>query len=165
MLLRLHNKHTAMGVIGNAIGSITEQSAPEFRVVAVADHNQVEARIVRHFHQRLGRVATAGLSGYLYCVASGHLRYFFLPLLKVIVRGFFLLFELARQVRMTRQGLTHPQSRELCLVFACHNGGSIKCCFAALRPVITNKDFLKHRFPHFPLGMGTALVLWLVRSA
>ena len=58
--LRLfHHQHTAMGMVGNAIGSVAEQPPPKLRMAAMPDDDQIMTAFIRVLHNCLGRMTRA----------------------------------------------------------------------------------------------------------
>ena len=92
-----------MGVVTDAVGGVAQQPAPQFRVVAVANDNQVVGAFSRNFYDLLGGMTAAGFAGDAQAVLRGHFLHFPLPLLEVFVRCFGLALGLAGQVRVAWQ--------------------------------------------------------------
>src|SRR5437899_11227870 len=106
-----------MSVVADSVSGVAEEAAPKFRMIAVANNDQVICIVVGKLHDCLGRMAPAGLAGDSDAMLAGGLFNFLLALLEILVRGFGFALEFTRQVGMARQWLAHPKRGELGVAF------------------------------------------------
>ena len=71
-VLVFDNQHAAMGVVGDAVGGVAQQPAPQLGMVAVADDNEIVSAFVGMLDDGLGGVAgTFGSPDTMRCRREG----------------------------------------------------------------------------------------------
>jgi hypothetical protein len=93
-----------MRVVGDAVGGVAEQPPPKFRMVAVADDNQVVAAFLGEVHDDFGGVAGAAFAGDFNAVLLRQFRHLAFAFLEIIGGGFGFAFGFAGQVGVAGSG-------------------------------------------------------------
>ena len=76
-----------MRMVADAVGGVAEQPAPKFRVIAVANDNQVVAAFIGEAQNDFGRVAVAGFAADGNTVLRRGVFDFFPPLSGMVLIG------------------------------------------------------------------------------
>jgi len=81
----LHDQHTAVGMITNAVGDIAQEAAPQGRVIAVAQHDEIVPFLQGEGDDGLCGVPPPGYAGDGDLPLGGHRFDLLAPLLEVVL--------------------------------------------------------------------------------
>ena len=128
----------------DAVGGVAEQPAPQFRMVAVANDNQVVAAFLGEVDDDFGGVAGAAFAGDFNALLFRQFRHFAVCAPRNNRRRLRLRLRIRRANRRVRQRLPHPERRQLGVVMFGGDGGAFKRGLSAFRAVVTHQNFLEH---------------------
>ena len=87
-----------MRMVAYPVRRVPQQPAPQLRVVAVPDHNQIIVSLIGKTHNRLGRVPPPRLAANVNAKPRPHLGDLSLPLLETLIGPLLFALELPRQI-------------------------------------------------------------------